>query len=127
MVALRNLEYQLFVPFGENTRSDLIIDDGKELQRVQCKTGRLRNGSVVFSTASTYGHHPNPKVIRRTYAGDIDFFAVYCPDNERVYLVPIDDVPTRCQAMLRVTPARNGQWKNVRPAAVYDIGRVIVG
>jgi PD-(D/E)XK endonuclease len=38
MLALRERGYWVLVPFGENTRYDLVIDDGCALQRVQCKT-----------------------------------------------------------------------------------------
>jgi hypothetical protein len=65
MLALHERGYDLLVPFGENTRYDLVIDDGSRLARVQCKTGRLRDGAVVFSTCSSYAHHPNPRVVKR--------------------------------------------------------------
>jgi hypothetical protein len=81
------------VPFGENTRYDLVIDDGTRLLRVQCKTGRLRKGAVAFNTCSSYAHHQNPQVIKRSYEGEIDLFGVYCPETEDVYLVPIEDCP----------------------------------
>ena len=34
MLALRDAGYAVLVPFGENTRYDLVIDDGKSLARV---------------------------------------------------------------------------------------------
>src|SRR5580765_1836378 len=49
MLALRETGYGVLVPFGENTRYDLVIDDGCALRRVQCKTGRLRRGAVVWN------------------------------------------------------------------------------
>jgi hypothetical protein len=124
MLALREAGYVIAVPFGENVRYDLIIDDGLRLARVQCKTGRLRAGAVLFSTASTYLHHSNPGVSRRGYLGEIDYFGVYCVTTSGVYLVPIEDVPTRTAAMLRVDPSRNGQHKRIRLAADYEIGTV---
>ena len=36
--------YKVLVPFGVNQRYDLVIDAGDRFLRVQCKTGRLRNG-----------------------------------------------------------------------------------
>ena len=126
MVALREIGYAVSVPFGENTRYDLVIDNGVQLARVQCKTGRLRAGSVLFSTASTYLHHTSAAVSRRAYHGEIDYFGVYCVATGGVYLVPIEDVPTRTAAMLRVEPARNGQQKRIRRAADYQIGTVEV-
>ena len=50
--ALRELGYGLYLPFGENTRCDLILERDGFLDRVQCKTGRLRKGAVVFACAA---------------------------------------------------------------------------
>jgi hypothetical protein len=124
MAALQRLGYGIYIPFGENTRCDLILEREGELSRVQCKTGRLRKGAVVFALCSNYGHHRNPKTVRRSYHGEIDFFAVYCPETNGVYLLPIEDVPGKRQALLRVDPARNQQNKRIRPAAQYEIAKV---
>src|SRR5687768_8734678 len=91
MWALHEAGYALLVPFGENIRYDIAIDDGRELRRVQCKTGRLRNGAIQFAACSSYAHHPNPKMTRRSYVGEIDYFGVHCPETGGVYLVPIED------------------------------------
>lgn len=126
MLGLKAAGYALLVPFGENTRYDLVIDDGSTLARVQCKTGRLRAGAITFAVTSCYGHHRHPMTARRTYEGQVDYFAVYCPETAGVYLVPIEDVPTRTSARLRVEPSRNGQQKRIRHAAGYEIARVPV-
>ena len=122
MLALYEAGYGLLVPFGENTRYDLVIDDGVRLARVQCKTGRLRNGSVLFNSCSSYAHHPNPRVVKRDYQGQIDYFAVFCPEARKSYLVPIADVKTKYTAVLRIDPPRNNQRLGVRFAADYEIG-----
>ena len=124
MYGLRGLGYHVLVPFGENLRYDLVIDDGLRLGRVQCKTGRLRKGSIVFHTQSTYGHHPNPKILKRDYIGEIDYFGVFCPDTGGIYLVPIADSPNRGTASLRVDPPRNNQFRRIRFAANYEIERL---
>ena len=126
MVALRWRGYGILVPLGENTRYDLVIDDGNRLARVQCKTGRLRRGAIIFATTSTYGHHKSPRIVRRGYAGEADLFGVFCPETNGVYLVPIADVPARSAASLRVEPTRNSQVRGVRLAAQYEIGQVAV-
>ena len=126
MLALRECGYSILVPFGENTRYDLVIDDGERLARVQCKTGRLREGAVIFAVCSCYGHHLRPGQARRDYRGQVDYFGVHCADAEKVYLVPIDDLNVRTAAALRVEPPRNAQRKKVRDAADYEIGRVAV-
>lgn len=127
MLALREAGFDLYLPFGENTRTDLVIDDGHQLARVQCKSGRLRNGAVQFSTFSTYAHHPNPRITRRDYLGEIDYFAVYCRQTGGVYLVPIAEASLRRQAHLRIEPTRNSQRRRIRLAADYEVGRIHLG
>jgi PD-(D/E)XK endonuclease len=124
MAALQQLGFGVYVPFGENTRCDLILENARKISRVQCKTGRLRKGAVVFSLCSNYGHHRNPETRHRPYHGEIDFFAVYCPETNGVYVLQIEDLPGRSRAYLRVDPPKNRQNKRVRPAADYEIARV---
>ena len=126
MLALHEARIPFLMPLGENTRYDLVIELNSDLARVQCKSGRLRGGGVVFATCSWYGHHPNPKAISRTYSGEVDFFAVYCRDTQGVYLIPIAAVPTRSYAKLRVDPPRNNQRRGIRFAADYEIAKVSV-
>jgi hypothetical protein len=123
MFALRLEGYAILVPFGENTRYDLVIDNGSRLRRVQCKTGRFKNGCLLSNLQHLRASQES-KVPRRDYEGQIDDFAVYCPELRAVYLIPIEDVPTRAQGSLRVAPTRNGQAKGVRLAAAYEIARV---
>jgi hypothetical protein len=125
MLALRVAGYDVYLPFGENTRCDLVIDDGSRLLRLQCKTGRLREGAIRFATASSYAHHPQPQTRRRHYQGEIDYFAVHCPETDGVYLIPIDDVAARVKGALRVDPARNSQRRRIRQARPYEIEEVV--
>jgi hypothetical protein len=122
MVALQAAEIPFFLPFGENTRCDLVIDYEGRLGRVQCKTGRLRDGAVRFRACSSYAHHPNPKVLRRDYLADVDYFGVYCRETGGVYLVPIGVAQLRREGALRVAPTRNEQRRNIRWAEPFEIG-----
>jgi hypothetical protein len=126
ILALREAGYAIFVPFGENTRADLIIDNGTEVSRVQCKTGRLRQGAVRFATCSSYAHHPKPKCPPRHYLDDVDYVAVHCPETSGIYLIPIAELPLTTRGALRVEPARNNQRRRIRIAERYEIGRVAV-
>jgi hypothetical protein len=126
ILGLRTCAYGIYVPLGENTRVDLIIESGSGIRRVQCKTGRYRNGVVRFKTCSSYAHHPNPKVKTRNYLGQVDDFAVFCPELGTVYLIPIEDLPYRSSASLRIDAARNNQRNGVRFAQVYEVAKIDV-
>jgi PD-(D/E)XK nuclease superfamily protein len=114
MFALRAAGYELYVPFGENTQCDLIVGDGTRLFRLQCKTGRLRKGAIIFNVCSSYAHHRSPTVAQKDYHGEIDAFGVYCHETRGVYLVPIEEVGRRI-ASLRVAP-KNAQRRRIRLA-----------
>ena len=87
MAAFHELVFELYLPFGENTRCDIVAEIGGELRRVQCKTGRLREGAIRFALCSNYGHHRNPPTCHRDYHGQVDDFAVYCPATTGIYLI----------------------------------------
>ena len=110
---------KLLRPLSSATRYDLLIDheDGT-FTRVQCKTGALRKGCVIFRLYSVSGH----SVVAKRYAGQVDAFGVYCPDTNVTYLVPTGAlVDCSNVASLRLTPARNGQRKRTRDAAEFVI------
>src|SRR6516225_9436244 len=109
--ALARVGYLVSKPISENARYDLIIDKDEKLSRVQVKTGRLRNGAILFNC---YSVHARSEQRLRTYRGSIEFFGVYCSDTESVLLVPVDHVPLRCNASLRWAATKNSQHSKVR-------------
>lgn len=116
---LSALGYFVSLPYGGGARYDILRDnrDGT-FTRGQCKTGRLRNGAVLFSVVSTRKTAWR-KRRNEGYAGEVDVFWVYCPDTCRVYEVPFDKC-TKVEMALRVSPPRNGQ-KQWRDAADFEI------
>lgn len=118
--ALTRAGYTVLVaPFTDNQRYDCVLDDGARLLRVQVKTGRITRrwpGVVNFSARSTNWH-------ARTsagYRGAADLFAVWCPENRKVYLVPVDECGHR-EVKLRLVPSANAQSKRIRWAADYEL------
>jgi hypothetical protein len=110
--------YSVLVPFGVNQRYDLVLDQGGQFIRVQCKTGRLRKGAVVFSTMSVRSN--TRKVQFRSYKGEADYFLVYCPANGGIYAVPVDEAPEGYMS-IRVSPPQNGQLAGVNLARDYQL------
>ena len=125
MLALHSAGLVLLEPFGENTRYDLIVDDGTTLTKLQCKSGRLRSGTIQFATCSCYGHHRNPGHARLSYRGQVDAFGVFCRETSGVYLVPIA-ICGDVQMSLRVAPCRNNQRAGVHWARDYQVATVRV-
>lgn len=111
--------YDVLFPYGDNSRYDLVFDDRGSFFKVQCKTGRLEQGAVVFNTASIF-LSSNRKAERRDYSGEVDFLGVYCPCINFSYLIPIKNV-NKTTMHLRVDKAKNGQEKNITYASDYEI------
>jgi PD-(D/E)XK endonuclease len=42
--------YRVLLPFGVNQRYDMVLDNDGRLLKVQCKTGRLKEGAIRFSS-----------------------------------------------------------------------------
>lgn len=102
----------VFLPFGGHHRYDLAFEEENRLIKVQCKTGHESNGAIWFRT------HNVTKGVPRDYRADVDYFGVYCDERREVYLVPVQDVPTRA-AHLRIEPAKNNQEAKIRWAQPY--------
>ncbi len=106
----------VLLPFGNNQRYDLVIDEGGVFVRAQVKTGRLRNGRVVFKTNSVNGFTGK----RRDYLGGADVFLVYCPETDEVYRIPVSDCG-HTGASLRINAPKGGPKTTLRWAKDYVI------
>jgi PD-(D/E)XK endonuclease len=108
----------VLVPFGSGQPFDLAaVMPGGDILRVQVKSGRVRNGCVMFNTASTdHGRG------RLDYRGRADVLAVHVASISRVFMVPVDECPGYVCA-LRLDPPRNNQRRGVRLAEDYAFGR----
>ena len=51
---LVKLGFTVLLPFGDNRRYDIAVEVCGRFLRVQCKTGRLRNGRIEFRAASSF-------------------------------------------------------------------------
>lgn len=118
MAALLKRGNKVLMPFGDNFRYDLVIEKDGRFTRIQCKTGKLNRGAIVFAVASSQYHRGGK---RQDYHGQVDAFGVFCPDNEKVYIIPIVDLPLVREAKLRVTAPRNSQTKVIGWATEYEI------
>lgn len=112
----------VLLPFGDSSRYDLVVDFDKHFVRVQCKTAHIEDEVVSFSTCSSTLHTKAGS--RRNYRGEADYFGVFCPEIEKVYLVPVEDCGDT-EASLRLTPTKSGQKKGIKMAEDYEVPGVI--
>lgn len=114
--------YGVSLPVREFERWDAIVEEDRQLYRVQIKTGRLQNGAIIFNTSSSYAHKSGDRY-RQTpskgYVGDADVFIVFCPDNHGFYWVPVEDVASTHGSLRLETPLH--ATKNIRWAQDYEL------
>ncbi|WP_049926718.1 group I intron-associated PD-(D/E)XK endonuclease [Halopiger goleimassiliensis] len=81
--------YTVSVPFGDNDKYDLVVDDGT-LYRIQCKTAWPNKAETIrFNTHSQTTR--NGSYYEQTYQGTIDAFFVRDPATETFYWIDAAD------------------------------------
>lgn len=118
ITAFYELGYHVSVPYGENLRYDFIADINGELIKIQCKTCRAGDGVVKFAVRSTRSN--SKATFYRSYTvNDIDYFATFY--NDKCYLVPIEECAGMKLKILRFSPSKRNQIKNVNFAKDYEL------
>ncbi len=123
--ALIQAGYTVLTPNGYMHRYDLVIEDAEgKFWKIQCKTAWLSKdrATLRFNGYSLLmkGQKGRLESKRMGYENDVDYFAVYSPDAQKVYLLPITHVKNT-ENCLRLIPTGNNQEKNVRYAAEYEL------
>jgi hypothetical protein len=86
--------HSVSVPFGDNDKYDLIVDNGRELYRIQCKTAwENKQDTIRFNTHSQTTD--SGEYHEETYDGRIDAFVVRYPETEQLYWIDVTDATTQ--------------------------------
>ena len=81
------------------------------------KTAVYDTGAIEFKSCSTSAFNKS----RRHYCkGEVDLFAVYAPHNNKIYLVPMEEV-TKTVTRLRLDAAKSNQQSKVKRASCYEV------
>lgn len=114
LAALVKAGKKVVIPYGNYGEYDLLIDEGTRFVKVQCKTGKLTDGVVNFRA---YTHN---SLGDKSYSDQIDWFGVFCPQNQKTYLVPA----SKCNmgtVSLRVDPPKNNWKKRIVWASQFEV------
>lgn len=104
------------LPFGGGAAYDLVVDTGVRFIKVQVKTGKLGLGYISYNARRHRGSRYN--TFRRYRENELDVFAVWCPDNKQLYVVPAEH-PLAVQGRLRIVETQNFQQKKIKWARDY--------
>jgi hypothetical protein len=84
--------FSVSVPFGDNDKYDLIVDNEGALYRIQCKTAwRTKTGTIRFNTHSQTTEDGEYR--ESTYDGEVDAFIVRYPQTDNLYWIDAEETP----------------------------------
>lgn len=120
-----HLGYDLAYYATEEHRSfGFFVHQEAHLVRIQVKTGRLTKGGncFEFNTVSVTANRRGIN-LKKTYVGKAEFFAVYLPDNGKVYMISVGKAPKSTDMTLRFKSAGlvRGNRKNTRIVPYEEI------
>ena len=111
--------YSVSKPIGDNQRYDMIADDGKQLLRIQSKTGKIVGDTL--NVGLTRVVRENGKYKKLSYdSSEIDAFVIYSPELDKCYLVKKEDAPS-VAISLRLNEVKSNQKEKIRWACDYEI------
>ncbi|RTL07672.1 hypothetical protein EKK58_00525 [Candidatus Dependentiae bacterium] len=112
----------VLTPWGDRHRYDLVVEEEGVFLRIQVKTGRVKNGAIIFGSVSISTQ--DGELVHRPYTGQIEYFAVYCRETDKVYIIPVGLCGAHGFA-LRLHPPKNKQVKGVHLAKDFEFnGRI---
>lgn len=118
--SLMQVGVSVSVPFGDSDRYDLLVDDAGRLLRVQCKTGSWVNGTVRFKLYNST-LEGGDRVERSYSSSEVDAFAVFSPQTETVYWVPISETGTGEMRLRVEEPAANAPRSRINWAVDFRL------
>lgn len=115
---LVQLGFEVLLPWADHLGYDLayyvteehrnfgfFVHQESHLVRIQCKTGRLEKGGTCFAFNTVSTSPGQLRTRKRTYIGKAEYFAVYLPDNGKVYMIAVSEAPRSSDMMLRFKSA----------------------
>jgi hypothetical protein len=92
-----SLGFDLALPYGQSRRYDVVVDNGKNLWRVQVKTTEhILNGLYLAGI-----HHRANRKAHAYTESEIDFVAVYILPEKTWYILPVREVTEHRSLLFR--------------------------
>ena len=112
---LKREGFNVLIPWGEDSRYDLVSEKNGIFKRVQVKYVTSKNGALKVSLRSSNNYN-----IIHYSQKDIDIIAAYCLELNKVYFIPLNKIKNRNACFLRLSPAKNKQEKHIILASNYE-------
>ena len=111
--ALIKNSWHVLMPYGENTRYDLVAERDGRFVRIQVKYVTPKDGKLKVNCRSSN----NWSTLSYT-AREIDVIAAYDASSAAIYYVPVASI-RKAEMNLRLAPTKNNQKAKVRFAEQF--------
>ena len=114
----------IYILFGDDEKADLIAEFDGKLNKIQVKTSiKSKNGCSIFDLTSSTAHRTNGE--RRKYLNsEIDYFALYSLDRDKIYLMKVPDNPMSA-ITIRFEDTKSGMKSRVNYESDFLIENVL--
>jgi hypothetical protein len=112
MVLMREMGYTVCKPMSHHSRYDFIVDMDGDMKRVQVKSTSYRVKSTKDNAYLFHSYTQRKK--RRYLKSEIDFIAVYVPDFDAWYMIPMDDIFSESLKVYPHNPNSKGKYEKYR-------------
>ena len=118
------LGYIVSIPYGNNSRYDLLVDNGKTIWRIQCKTASLNdNGSYTVQTCNKVSTTTQRKTKHYTKE-QIDFIASMI--ENQVVIIPVELIENSTCKSFRVELPKYGTKSNCNLIKDFTIEKYLI-
>lgn len=101
--------YGVFYELGDNSKIDLIAEKDGKLTKIQVKSYT----SIREEYVDVRGTKSGPNYRFKYSTSDIDIFAIYILDLDKILYIPSDFLNNQSMITIRLKPSKNRQKKGV--------------
>lgn len=115
----------VYLPFGDNEKTDLIADFNGKLNKIQVKTSiKAENGKMKFDLTSSTLHIKNG--VKHIYTkNEIDYFACYNIARDKIFLISIEKANYLSEITIRYEKPKNNQVQGINFEKDFLIDNVL--
>lgn len=114
---------EVFLPYGENTKIDMIAKFNNKLNKIQVKTTGKYSGNGVYKVELRNTSLRADSAVTAFYNDDdVDYFAIYCLQRPYPILVPFCNMRSMT---IRFKETLNGNFENVNYESDYTFDKIL--
>ena len=118
------LGYIVSVPYGNNSRYDLLVDNGTTIWKIQCKTAKLNeNGSYTIQTCNKVSTTTQRRVKHYT-KDEIDFIASVV--QNQLVIIPVELIEKTASKIFRTELPKYGAKSNCNLIEDFTVEKSLI-